>query len=163
MRKFLKFNKNRVLVLLGLLALCLGGGLYLNLEKKYDVIFEKNSVYHIRGKNNNCLWVINIKEEITTEPGDSSVAFIGIPSIQTGGSLGAMVQVTPSSVLLAFNLPNNANNYRLPPVVLTSDLKNLKYPVEHLKFAWMRSDAFTMKLYKDLNSCVKDGAGKDDS
>ena len=73
-----------------------------------------------------------------------------------------MVQVTPSSVLLAFNLPSNAGNYRMPPVVLTSDIDKLKLPVTFIKLNWMRSDAFSMKLYKDLNSCVKDGANKDE-
>lgn len=162
MKKFFKISKNRILLLLVSLGICLGAGLYFNFERDHPTIFEENSVYHIRGKNNNCLWVINIKERITTNPGDTSVAFIGIPSIQQSGSLGAMVQVTPSSVLLAFNLPSNAGNYRMPPVVLTSDIDKLKLPVTFIKLNWMRSDAFSMKLYKDLNSCVKDGANKDE-
>ena len=37
------------------MGMCLGVGLYLDKEKQYKVIFEKNSVYHIKGKNNNCL------------------------------------------------------------------------------------------------------------
>ena len=72
-----------------------------------------------------------------------------------------LIQITRGSVLLAFNLPSNSQNYQLPPVVLTSDIDKLKYPVEYMKLSWMRSDAFRMKLFKDLNSCVKDGASKD--
>ena len=161
MRKFFKVSRNRIVILLALLGLCLGAGLYLDKEVEHKVIFEKNSVYHIKGKNNNCLWVINVKDKVTTRPGDTSVAFIGVPSAQRRGSLTVLIQITRGSVLLAFNLPSNSQNYQLPPVVLTSDIDKLKYPVEYMKLSWMRSDAFRMKLFKDLNSCVKDGASKD--
>ena len=159
MRKLLKASKNRIVLLLALMGMCLGVGLYLDKEKQYKVIFEKNSVYHIKGKNNNCLWIINIKDEVTTRPGDTSVAFIGIPSVQSGASLGVLIQVTHGSILVAFNLPGNSRN--LPPVVLTSDINKIKYPVEHVSFSWMRSSNFVLNLHKNLNSCVKDGAGKD--
>jgi|TARA_R110000823_G_scaffold307056_1_gene429622 hypothetical protein len=161
-RKFFKVSKNRIILLLAAMGVCLGVGLYLDKEKQYKVIFEKNSVYHIKGKNNNCLWIINIKDKVTTRPGDTSVAFIGIPSVQSGASLGVLIQVTRGNVLVAFNLPGSTKNYSLPPIVLTSDIRKIKYPVKYVSFSWMRSSNFVLKLHKDLNNCVKDGAGKDD-
>ena len=59
------------------------------------------------------------------------------------------------------NKPDIITAVPLDEIYLFIVSNKIKYPVEHVSFSWMRSSNFVLNLHKDLNSCVKDGAGKD--
>jgi hypothetical protein len=151
-----KFLTKRV-ILLGILAISCAAALYYQTKANniHQTVFAAKSTFYMPGQNNNCKWVIHISDRITTFPGDTSSAQIGIPEVIKDGYISGILQNGPgNSLLLAFKAPSQSDN--TPPIVLTAMYNMEDLPLKKIRFRVFNSTVMTMVLYSTFESCVED-------
>ena len=117
------FLKKRV-TLLGILAITGAVALHYTIKANslHSTVVPKESTFYTPGQHSNCKWVVHISNKITTEPGDTSSAQIGIPEVIKDGYIAGILQNGPgNSLVFAFKLPTQSDNS--PPIVMTASYK----------------------------------------
>ena len=125
-------------------------------EPKPRVIFEGETTYYIPGKNKRCDWIAYVTDDVTNESGSYSEVHIGVPAAQKGGSIRAILQVHDDTAMLSYTLSNLEQTL---PVVMTASLKGLSYPVQEIRFRWMKSTLLTVPLFSDKERCLNRNKG----
>jgi hypothetical protein len=124
-----------------------------------EVVLSKNITYYLPGQRNECLWVIQLNNNILNTLGSNSEIKIGIPKAQTMGYLAGRIEVgKDNTLILAFNPPGA--NVSKPPVVLTADYSEKQFPLDFIRFRWTQSSLVTVIIFKDRNSCLVSRIGK---
>ena len=120
-------------------------------EPKPKVIFKGATTYYIPGKNNRCDWIAYVTDDVTNDSGSFSEVHIGVPSAQKAGSIRAILQVHDDTAMLSYTLSNLEQTL---PVVMTASLKDLSYPVQEIRFRWMKSTLLTVPLFISKERCL---------
>ena len=117
------------------------------------LLLSENTTYYLPGQRNNCLWIVRLDNDIRDIPGDSSQIRIGIPIAENRGYLGGRIEVGGhQNLILAFSPFPESKNRDL--VLLTADYSAMKFPIETIRFRWMRSSAITVLLFHTRDRCL---------
>ena len=125
-------------------------------EPKPKVIFKGATTYYIPGKNNRCDWIAYVTDDVTNDSGSFSEVHIGVPSAQKAGSIRAILQVHDDTAMLSYTLSNLEQTL---PVVMTASLRGLSYPVQEIRFRWMKSTILTVPLFMEKERCLNRNKG----
>ena len=88
---------------------------------------------------------------MTNDSGSFSEVHIGVPSAQKAGSIRAILQVHDDTAMLSYTLSNLEQTL---PVVMTASLRGLSYPVQEIRFRWMKSTLLTVPLFISKERCL---------
>jgi len=118
-----------------------------------EILFSKDITYYLPGQGNNCLWVIQLDNNIRNFLGSNSEIKIGIPQAQKMGYLAGRIEVgRENTLILAFNPPSP--DVSRPPVVMTADYSTQNLPIKSIRFRWTQSSLVTVILFQDKNQCL---------
>ena len=122
-------------------------------NNKPQILLSKHTTYYLPGQQNNCLWVIQLDNNIRNYLGSNSEIKIGIPQAQKMGYLAGRIEVgKENTLILAFN-PPSANASR-PPVVMTADYSTQTLPINAVRFRWTQSSLVTVVLFQHQEECL---------
>ena len=138
-------------ILLTLLAAA-GITYIISVDHKPEVIFAGKTTYYIPGKNNLCDWVAYVESDVTREAANFSRVFIGIPKVEVRGSVVATLEAHDDKAILSYNLTAEKKSM---PVVMVGNLSGKSFPVENIRFRWLKSTLLTIPFYGSQKSCLK--------
>lgn len=125
-------------------------------EPEPEVVFKGATTYYVPGKNKRCDWIAYVTDDVTNGAGSYSEVHIGVPSAQKAGSIRAVLQVHDDTAMLSYTL---SNLEQALPVVMTASLKGLDFPVQEIRFRWMKSTLLTVPLFSDKERCLNRNTG----
>ena len=144
-------------LLVSLLFLSIGlSGILVYKNTKPSILLSKDTTYFLPGQRNDCLWVIQLNNNIQNQVGSNSEIKIGIPQAQKTGYLAGRIEVgRDNTLILAFNPPTSKTiKIRTPPVVMTADYNIQRLPIRSIRFRWIQSTLITVVLFNDRNVCL---------
>jgi hypothetical protein len=147
-------KRKEILLVLLALAGAVSYYSYVMANLEYPTIIAKKSTFYTPGQHDNCKWVIHISDQITTFPGDTSSAQIGIPEVIKDGYISGILQSGPgNSLLLAFLMPNQSP--AAPPLIMTSSYRVEDLPLRTMRFRVFNSTVLSMTLYPTYEDCIQ--------
>ena len=118
-----------------------------------QILLSQKTTYYLPGQQNNCLWVIQLNNDIRDYLGSNSEIKIGIPEAQKMGYLAGRIEVgRENTLILAFNPPTVKASK--PPIVMTGDYSTQVLPIESIRFRWTQSSLITVILFNNRNTCL---------
>jgi len=145
-----KIGEKTRFIILGALLVATGLTYYL-VNITPDLVFKKDTIYYMPGKNNDCTWHVYFENNVYLKRGSFSNIFIGLPNREQNGAIKGIVESTATDLLLAFSFPGNI---RQAPIVLTARHNQITAPIDHVRFRLFNSTLLTILIFKDHKSCI---------
>ena len=141
-------------ILICCLLTTIAGSIFLiqkNLQPR--VLLSKDTTYFLPGQRKDCLWVVQLDNNIQNQIGSSSEIKIGIPQAQKMGYLAGRIEVgRDNTLILAFNPPTSKTT--TSPIIMTADYSTHNLPIKSIRFRWTQSTLITVVLFSNRNVCL---------